>query len=92
MSTDADRARLAEIQRHHRHDVDLGRWDNDELDLYRMAEDGIAARDELESLKRSIRDLIRADLYESNGYDLPMVMSSALEPLVGDWRVLDGAS
>jgi hypothetical protein len=38
--------------------VDLGRWDNDELDLYRMAEDGIAAREAVERVRALAREQI----------------------------------
>ncbi|MGL4255762.1 MAG: hypothetical protein ACRCSL_05460, partial [Microbacterium sp.] len=43
----------------HLYDVDLGRWDDDEMWLLRMAEDGIAAREEAERLRALCDDDLR---------------------------------
>jgi hypothetical protein len=47
MTTADDRARLERIRHDHLYDVDLGRWDDDETWLLRMAEDGLDARDRI---------------------------------------------
>lgn len=49
MTTADDRARLERIRHDHLYDVDLGRWDDDETWLLRIAEDGLDARAFLDS-------------------------------------------